>query len=259
MGPLGPPIDSHVHLFDAAGLNPYIPYRCVGFGDIDYNHPRRYKDMPSLYDKYLPMVTGPGRWILATSMGSVDQLETIWKSHKEVIRGFGELKLYDYFCGKKVPYKKLSFLRDTLKLSKEVGPMPVYVHYIPRSARDVERLANDIADFPDVPIVLCHCCMDDRCENPDWNYGQVQQIALLHPNVFVDISWDALFYMYNNPMRILSLPTDRVLLGSDASPLGYRSKHPTYSQKHIREMMASLGTYINWDANVWRLFGDCTI
>lgn len=256
-----PFIDSHVHLFDADASLKSRSKCCVGFADIDYNHPDKYKDMAGIYAKNQPIIDAPGMIPLVTAM-DIDNIKKIWNSnpgtyyidHKDGFKGFGELKLYDLFHGEPVKYCSLRFLREVLKFSRSVGCRPVYIHYILRDAKKVSSLISILKDYADVPIVLCHCGIDDAVESMDWCWMQACQLATTFTNLFLDVSWDALYYLYRNPMKIYQAPAGQLIIGSDKSPLGERSKHPTHTQDEIEFLMMRLGKYIDFDRNIRNLF-----
>lgn len=241
--------DGHIHLFSHRGLNPdSLCPMCVGFADIELDHLKDY-DVPALYDKYLPQVRC--MYPLATGL-TIDDIKSIYKAHKDKIAGFGELKLYDSFKDKPLNFKKISFAREVCKFSEECGCLPVYIHYELCTAREVQFLSNLLNDFPDVPVVLCHCGMNQN--NHQYAYGVVVELMSQYSNLWVDVSWDASDWFSHNPMLLTQLDRDRVIWGSDLSPRlaahGYISSSPS----KIEVNRQFISTYLDSDTNIIKLF-----
>lgn len=241
--------DGHYHAFSHRGINDQSNAELrVGFADIELDHLDEYKDIPGMYDKMMPKCERVIKW-LATGL-TIDDIKEIYKRHPD-IAGFGELKLYDEFKGKPVKYKRISFAREVCKFSDECGGLPVYIHYElnePLNARAFDKL---LQDFPDVPIVLCHCGMSRI--NTEFAFNAARKLAYDHGNCWLDISWDAAKYLSANPLLITQLPQDRIFWGSDTSPRlvahGFKSATPVDIQE-----WSDVNEYMNSDRNIRTLF-----
>lgn len=242
--------DGHYHAFSHRGVNNQSNAELrVGFADIELDHLDEYKDIPGMYDKMMPKCERIGKW-LATGL-TIDDIKEIYKRHKSDIVGFGELKLYDEFKGKPVKYKRISFAREVCKFSNECGGLPVYIHYELNEPINVRAFDKLLRDFPDVPIVLCHCGMSEK--NTEFAFNSAKMLAMAHGNCWLDISWDAAKYLSTNPLLMTQLPRDRVFWGSDTSPRlvahGFKSATPN----DISDWKI-VNAYMNSDDNIRALF-----
>lgn len=227
--------DSHLHVVD--GVNPPLepgPGLAVCFADCLLKQPGLYKG-DKLIDVYKGFIEAhrkdikKGHIILLAAGLDTESIKGLWKAFpKGTFRGIGELKCYDRYGDVKevkMSYKKIQWVRDLCKFSgEECGCVPIYLHYTLNHPDYVKRLRHLLEDFPGIPIVLCHCGMSRRDQentiyNMDWTLSQIQGLARDFGNLWLDVSHDAGDYMTWTPGRLESLPRDRVLLGSDRSPL----------------------------------------
>lgn len=245
--------DGHCHVFSHRGIcdiNKH--YRAsVGFADIEFDHLNEYKNIPDMYDKYMKDVN-VWKW-LATAL-NIDDIKTIYNRHPHDIAGFGELKLYDNFRGKDINFKHISFARQVCKFSELVGCLPVYIHYELTNVGEVQMFDRLLTDFPEVPIVLCHCGMNEH--NQEFAYGAARKLASEHGNCWLDISWDAAKFFYNNPLLITQLPGDRIFWGSDISPRLSEHDFKSASMSEIGAWEDLLTPYMDSDLNLQKLFKE---
>ncbi len=225
---------------------------CVGFIDIEYDHLDEYKDIPAMYDEYIKKK--PNEVRLLASATDFDDIKEIYNRHSDVIRGFGELKLYDSFKGKEVNFKRLSFARRVCEFSRTVGNLPVYIHYELTKDIEVQRFDKLLADFPEVPIVLCHCGMNE-C-NQEYAWAAAKKLAHEHGNCWLDLSWDAAKWLSSNPMLITQLPTDRCIWGADTSPRLKAHEFKSATLDDIYTWRNAIQPYFNSDNNIKRLFNE---
>lgn len=204
--------DGHIHLFNSAKiLSINTPYKkMVGFMDLEYN--RKNLNVKKSYDNYIEKYINNSVILLATAT-NIEDIKSIYEKHSKVIKGFGELKCYDEYRGEKVPYKKISFVRQVCKFSKTNGCLPVYVHWDINTPRDVEKIQGVLKTYPEVPLVLCHCGMSN--ENHSYAFTQVSQMMKLYRNLWVDISYTAVNFFKDRLMLLNQLDWNRVILGSD--------------------------------------------
>lgn len=246
--------DGHRHLFSHRGLNTLEFGKCVGFIDIEFDHLDKYEDIPGLYDKYLPDIPSYNK-ILASGL-TIDDIKKIYNAHQDRIAGFGELKLYDVFNDKPVNFKRISFARDVCKFSEDVGCLPVYIHYEIENIQHIKVLDNLLRDFPDVPIILCHCGMNTH--NQEFAWGAVKKLATEHGNCWLDVSWDAAQWLADNPMLIMQLPRERIFWGSDTSPRLKAHGFKSASIKDIYSWRNEIKSFMDSDANLMKLFNTYT-
>ena len=253
--------DSHIHLFNASKplISLYKPLinNCVGFADIEFNDIDSYNDhMVELYKKYIENNWNSSQILLATAPTPEEAIE-VYKKFPDKIKGFGELKLYDEYRGVKINYKKISYARSICKFSEKNGNLPVYIHYSLISDDDVTHLKNLLKDYPSIPIVLCHCGIDNNVDNKLFAYYNTVNLMNEYSNLWADISYTALSFFNDNPFRILNMKTDRLLIGSDVTLKNFTSNHKN-PEKHcdeIYKMIDDISSYCNFDLNLKRLFG----
>ena len=111
---------------------------------------------------------------------TIEDIKTIYEKYPKIIKGFGELKCYNEYKGEKVPYKKISFVRQVCRYSMDNGNLPVYLHWDICDEKDVQKLSKLLRDYPTVPVVLCHCGMNET--NQSYAYTQVCQLMKQYQN-----------------------------------------------------------------------------
>jgi len=239
-------------MFSHRGLNKCKEhFTCsVCFADIEFDHMDEYKDIPALYEKYIDI---PCWKMLATAL-NIGDIKKIYNAHPDKIAGFGELKLYDKFKGYEVNYKHISFARQVCKFSDELGGLPVYIHYELNEPWEVRAMDRLMRDFPDVPIVLCHCGMNDS--NQEFAFGAAKKLAAEHGNCWLDLSWDAAKFFSTNPMLITQLPGDRIFWGSDTSPRLEAHGFISAGLPEIKSWHQSIEPYMDSDINLKRLYNE---
>lgn len=248
-------IDAHIHLFDHAGLLAQIPSECIGFCDIPlYKGPSLPGLCEQAYDKYLPYILTqcPGARVLCTAP-SFDELSRIWARHGQNLSGFGELKMYDLYKDHNVSYKDPIFLEQVLGFSETVGNLPVYVHWTLRSISDYRSLRAILNKHPAVPVVLCHCGLDQYLSRPYVSYEYALRLASECQSLWLDLSWHGLIWLSKNKPDFWKLPRNKILLGSDFSPHMDRIKNPLYTRADINTLLAEFGSLCDWDNNARRL------
>lgn len=245
-------IDGHIHLFSHRGLckDSAAGVR-VGFIDIEYDHIKDYKDVVALYDQYLPQLKND---IVLASGTDIETIKSIYKKHSDQIQGFGELKLYDSFKDEKLNYKKISLAREVVKFSSEqITILPVYIHYELTNHQEIKNLDKLLTDYPTVPVVLCHCGMNE--ENKEFAYGTTKRLMSEHGNLWVDVSWAAGEFFAQNPMLLTQLDRDRVIWGSDFSPRLKAHGYISATAEDILSWRDAISDYIDSDRNIKTLFG----
>ena len=222
--------DGHVHLFDASGLTPIKRhFPCIGFMDIWFHELSKYTEDKSeqLYNKYLPQVNKNN--IILSTAPDPDQVIHIYESHKEVIKGFGELKCYDYSFAtnepKKLPFKDLKWVEEICNYN-DMG-LPVYIHYS-LDEGNVGNLIHIIEDYPHIPFIICHCGVGTRDEygfslqgTTNESFKLALNLALKYDNVYLDISYTAYDALKDNLDSLQK--TDKFLLGTDINPQQFNS------------------------------------
>lgn len=244
-------VDGHVHLFnyDEPIEYPYDYDMVVGFMDVEFD-----KDGSAVqaYDNFIENHYDKNKHVLLATSKDPDEIKEIFEKHKGVIVGFGELKLYDKYMDKELPYKKISTLRTVCKLSEENGGLPVYVHWELTDDKSVRYFENVLKSYPDVPVVLCHCGMNG--ENNTFAYGQCQRLQRTYSNLILDISYTAMDYFYKEPLKLYNLALDRIILGSD---LNNKIFGPGHSEKElviIDDKLKFLRSYVNSDLSLTSIF-----
>lgn len=244
--------DGHFHAFSHRGVNETSSAALrVGFADIEFDHLDEYKDIPGMYDKMMPKCERIGAW-LATGL-TIDDIKEIYKRHPDLIKGFGELKLYDEYAGKPLNYKRISFAHEVCRFSEECGYLPVYIHYELNEPVNVRAFDKLLRDHPDVPIVLCHCGISEK--NTEFAFNAAKKLAYDHGNCWLDVSWDAAAYLSKNPLLLTQLPVDRVFWGSDFNNRALTYKKPRYNKSDIANQLSTIKKYIDSDRNIRNLFG----
>lgn len=256
-----PLIDGHVHAFNHEGClkcPPMTPY-AVGFADINLYNPDQYKNMSELYKIYIPKCPWVKYW-LATGL-DIDSIKKVYEENREYIRGFGELKLYDDPDKTPKNYKNVGFLRKVMKLSSELGNLPVYIHFEINTTKDSDKIENVLLDYPTVPLVLCHLGINKV--NHELAWGEAIRLASNYSNIYLDISWTGAKWLNKNPILITQLPIDRCFWGSDMSPklqdMQDKNEAKLFTKEEIKNQYVNICKYLNSDQAIKRLFKNDTI
>lgn len=230
-------IDCHVHLFDANGKTPLNHnINRVGFMDTCFCDLDMYTGNKSeiLYNNYITEELSSSTILLSTAPDP-DQVIHIYENNKEYIKGFGELKCYDYSFANneytKLEFKDLKWVYDICNYLKQNKlQMPVYIHYS-LDANNWEQLKKLFVNFPTISFILCHCGIgtDDEygfslCGSPYDSFCFASNLSKLD-NVYLEISYTAANWIYSkNPVAPVSLNSplcaihpSKILLGTDCN------------------------------------------
>ena len=250
--------DGHMHLFNSSQslFELYNPKssKLIGFADIEFDHINDFDGkMIDIYDNYIKNHYNNNQILLATAPGSKEAI-AIYEKFPNIIKGFGELKLYNKYRDKEIPYKKISIARDIAGYSSKNNNLPVYIHYSLTNTREANNLNNLLKSYPTVPIVLCHCGMESGFEDCAFYY--VVDLMKKYSNLWVDISYIALDYFISNYMKLYNLDLDRIILGSDINikMFGKAHKDPCGDCELIMRNLRILYNIVNSDNNIKKLF-----
>lgn len=259
--PSPPIIDGHIHMFNweknicndvPISLNP--EYKRVVFIDIEFDNIDKYNFF-NRYHQYIKSGYKKDTDILLASGITIEDIEKIYNRYPKTIKGFGELKCYNKYLGEKIDYKKISFVEQVCDFSKNHGSKPVYIHWEFENDSDVKKLERIIKSYPSVPIVLCHCGMNES--NQDFAYHQSVRMSKIYDNLWLDISYTALDFFYDNVLLLNNLPPDKVFTGTD---INCKSLGPSHDFKNdynnIIDKICTVNKYINSDKNIKLLFKD---
>lgn len=222
-------IDGHIHIFDKNEIltDLYKPLKntYVCFGDYSIRHIEDYDGkMCDYYDNFIKNHHNSNHILLACAP-TIEETIKIYESHEDVIKGFGEIKIHKIYEGR-TDYNSLNIndLRRLCKYSSMHNNLPIYIHYTLSNEHYIKNLKNTLSKYPKVPIVLCHCGMEEGC-NLDNIFYTITKLQKDHSNLWVDVSYEALRYFWNNPLKLSNLCLDRCILGSDLNPQIFHSKN----------------------------------
>lgn len=252
-------IDGHIHLFnheciiDDSKLKYDDEYKRVGFIDIEFDNLDKYNFIQN-YDNYINTHYDINKDILLVSATTIEDIEAIYNKYSAIIYGFGELKCYDKYQNKPINYKHIKFVRQVCKFSSKHNNLPVYVHWEINDEKDLRKIEKVIKDFPSVPIVLCHCGMNEH--NQEYAYNCCVKLMNMYSNVWIDISYCALDFFVKNIMYLYNLRLDRVFTGTDVNIKLFGPNH-NFDQEYndICCKLIKLDKHIDSGSNLKRLFG----
>ena len=228
--------DGHVHLFDRTGVldtmykGPETLYR-VGFINVYLPQVALYTPevIDSLYSNYIRYNKKDSDILLAGGQ-TADGLIALYEKYKDDIKGFGELKCYDYYNGQRLTpgYKNTLWLEPICEYIVKNGlHTPIYIHWNLDSK--VDELDALLQKYPQVTFLVCHCGMDNikhdsykTMTDEDNKQCLTNLIDLMsrHQSLWTDVSWAARDYFIRHPRDLSKLDLDRVVVGSDCSPVG---------------------------------------
>ena len=256
--------DGHVHLFNHESTVPISHTKTiVGFEDIEFRSLDQYTNGQTLehYDNYIANNNLDGIILCATGIDTKTIIDT-HKKYPDIIRGFGELKCYaETKHGVKLPYNNLDWVETIVRYSSWLDhPLPVIIHYnIDDKSKIVELdglLSNEL--YNNVPIVLCHCGMPgheyDSNISDDNIFNIIVDLQKAHSNLWIDISYSGLDYIYNNPHKLPLLDPKRIYLGSDINPVIYRLGESDEYISDAYNKISSIYDKIDNSGNIFSLF-----
>lgn len=258
--------DAHTHLFDGSDtdLSLLLPQSklTVTFADIKYRDPDAYAEgvLPKAYDNFISRRYQKikDKVVLLATSSSAEEAISIYEKHKDVIKGFGEFQCYGWstYWDKRLPYGNLHWIEPVLEYDKD-KKLPFYIHYDLVSDKRVNDLERVLKKYPEIPIVLCHCGMDNCTDS----YGALDAVSRLmdeYQNLWTDISYAALEIFAADRTAINKLAQDRVLLGSDLNPILKNKSPQDYRvtvDSIVRNMEVVNGYGVDFYGNLKRLFG----
>lgn len=219
--------DGHIHIFNHIEPieRPSGFAKVVGFMDLEYGADEI--DVIGAYDNFIQNDLTDDIILLATGV-TFDDINAVYSKYKAHIRGFGELKCYDEYKGEKVPYKQISLVKDVCELSAKNGNLPVYVHWDLNDQDDVDKIEQVLANYPNIPIVLCHSGMNKS--NMDFAYKNAVLLQNQHNNLWIDISYSALDHLYDNIDKIFQYDPTRIIVGTDLNNKLWGANHDTLTE-----------------------------
>lgn len=256
-------IDGHIHLFDSDdNIVDKIEYtsfdKFIGFIDIEPKYMDKYKDVSNIYENFIKNHYDSNKHILLVSGTSIENIIDTYNKHPNIYKGFGELKCYDYFKGEKIGLKSTKLIKDVCEFSSKVGNLPVYIHFSLTKKEYVKRLKNILKIYPNVPIVLCHCGMEERYNyinniihyDNDDIYKILIELMKQYSNLWVDLTFTAAKFFIEKPFLMYNLDRDRIIIGTDLNPI---SINKNYTNKNIGDYNI-LSVYCNNTGNIYKLF-----
>lgn len=252
-------IDSHIHTFnhkETITIPENYDYdydKKVCFIDIEYDDLKNI-DILKSYDNYITSDDFNENDILLATGANINDIKTLLEKYRHIFKGFGELKLYDNYNGRKINNKKISFLKEVCQLSSKNGNLPIYVHWELDSESDVKKIKSVLEKYPNIPIILCHCGFSKNDDLKSYSYIQICQLMRCYDNLWVDISYEALDYFSKNILKLFNLQLNRVIVGTDINNKLLNKENCQDLINTILDKSNIIRSYINSDKNTEELF-----
>lgn len=244
-------IDGHRHLFDKDGCVPFDnSTKIVGFCDIEPKYIDSYKSTIKYYEDFIKNHYNENITLLATSLDEEEMIE-MHKKWPDIIKGFGEVKCYKEWKGVELKLDRLSKYWKMFKYAGE-NNLPVYIHYSLNTEKEVKKFENILKRFPNTIFVLCHCGMDEWTNN-DFCHHTLTNLLYKYKNLIIDISFKAMDYYSDNPLKITQLSLDRVFIGTDENRISLERKGFKRTENDIKKWHIFDG-FIKSDKNLNKLF-----
>lgn len=250
-------IDSHIHLFDARGETPLNHnIKNIGFMDIWFPELYKYENKGSeeLYMVYINNGVSELTTLLATAPDP-DQIIHIYENNKSYIKGFGELKCYDYsFANDKITkldFKNLDWVEELCKYNKE--NLPIYIHYS-LDRNNYKILEQLFKKYPNIPFILCHCGIGTDKEygfslqgDPFESFQLACVLAQLN-NVFLEISYTAATWLHECPPQIFcsllyNIHISKFVLGTDCNNYQFEKDYDCGCELYLKQKKYFLDLY----------------
>lgn len=249
-------IDSHIHTFNhkkPINLPENYDYDIkICFMDIEYDDIQNINFTDS-YKNYIESSHNEKDILLATGK-NIEDIKQLLEKFPNMFKGFGELKLYDNYNGKRINNKKISFLKEVCQLSSKNGNLPIYVHWELDGESDVKKIKSVLEKYPNIPIILCHCGFSKNDDLKSYSYIQICQLMKSYDNLWVDISYEALDYFSKNILKLFNLQLNRVIVGTDINNKLLNKENCQDLINIILDKSNIIRSYINSDKNTEELF-----
>jgi predicted TIM-barrel fold metal-dependent hydrolase len=146
-------------------------------------------------------------------------------------------------------------VREICKYNKE--GLPIYIHYS-LDKDNYKELENLFKDFYNIPFILCHCGIGTDNEygfslegTPMESFQMALQLSKLD-NVYLDISYTAAIWIYNDPSHLKLYNSRKFLLGTDTNNQQFISKNVDGNDLYKKQEKIFLNLYK--DFGVWNYF-----
>lgn len=233
--------DGHIHLFSNTGeIIKFIPEKWVGFMDIEYDKITKFTAQ-YYYEKFISkylLLDGnyiPENNILLATSWNFEEIKTIIENYHFLIRGIGELKLYNTYNGYNIGYHDLNLIASLLYWNEKRYNLPVYIHYDLNNIADVKKFIGLIKSCSDTYFILCHMGICNDGANSDFIIkNHIFDTLLEYDNLYFDVSWGALRPLIANKIFLSdNTRSNRLIWGSDWS---CRSEN---AQKNNKQLISS--------------------
>lgn len=254
-------IDGHVHLFDHNGIIDQTlinkSYKCVCFADITFRYHSEYdgEKVIKYYDDFIYNHYDPQKHILLATGIDANTIIKLYKKYPQFIKGFGELKCYDRWKEGELPYGNLEWIKPVLDFNRSLN-LPVYIHFNLDTIERRVEFEELLKQYSTMPIVLCHAGMVDKASTNTDIHMFVLNLLNIYNNLYVDLSFlkTQRFYI-NNVNRLLQLPVDRVIIGSDINPIIKEVlPNPNRYSKHCYSNLNKLTNILKCQNTIYKLF-----
>lgn len=168
-------------------------------------------------------------WVAAIGK-DVEETKEIIKTHSYRIDAIGELKIFKHYVDRHKPgkvevktYYDDKILDDIIPLCGRIQVVLFHCDIINdiKCEKAIEGILNVVTCNPKIRFVWCHCGMNEL-DNKRYAHERIRKAMTAHPNLWTDISWEALPFYDAHPRLLAQLDTDRVLLGTDTNSSGDR-------------------------------------
>lgn len=254
-------IDGHIHLFDHSGVIDTslinTSYKCVCFADIAFRYLSKYKgdSIIKYYDDFIHNHYDPQKHILLATGIDAATIIKLYKKYPQFIKGFGELKCYDRWKEGELPYGNLEWIRPVLEFNKALN-LPVYIHFNLDSTDHRNEFEDLLKQYSSIPIVLCHAGMVGNKSINDEIHMFVLELLKTYNNLYVDLSTlKTRGYYLSNTNKLLQLPVNRVIIGSDINPIAKEVlPNPERFSKQCYAQLNKLSKFASYQSNIDKLF-----
>lgn len=260
-------IDGHIHLFDWKTTSIFEVYKpsndfkqFVGFLGVDFKNIKKYslENCIEYYERFIDSNSNSNVILLSSGLDSKTVIEN-FERHKDTMKGFGELLCYDKYDDIELPYKNTKWIEEILEYNTK--NLPVFIHYSLTSDKCMNEIDELAKKYSYTPIVLCHCGLPNIHEGDyksdyDKIFERFIKLQIKHTNIYTDVCDSAFEYISNNMHKILSLNSNRTLIGTDITP-GHFNDTPENVKRKINKSLSKFDIFknhINSNKTIKQLF-----
>ena len=221
-------IDCHANLFGPNVLHDKHPYICLGKSVIMVNNSLPADGEAESLEPYYASIVDRRKakgwskfdYRFVSCIGKdLEETKKIYQTDPDMFSFFGEVKCRKHYIG--VKSKEEHYIEDySIALDHVLAEngLPMFIHLDLNDDKAEEKLVEILELNPARNIILCHCGMND-IDNQYEAFDRAVKLQKEHNNLWLEISWVALDFLYKDLEKYNKMDSSRILMGTDLTDL----------------------------------------